>query len=138
MSTRVEFIQIQYTGWPDFGAPSDTTPIIRLVEDVRQTITSPKKGETSNILVHCSAGVGRTGTFIALYQMMEEMDDLIPKYQENGASCNMSMDIFNTVLNLRSKRVYMVSLFPNFGSFSRIIKKDNRFNLDISKMIFYF
>ena len=120
MSSKVEFIQIQYTGWPDFGAPSDTTPIIRLVEDVRQMITSPKKGETSNILVHCSAGVGRTGTFIALYQMMEEMDDLIPKYQENGASCNMSMDIFNTVLNLRSKRVYMVSLFQNFGSFSRI------------------
>ena len=48
-------------------------------------------------LVHCSAGVGRTGTMLALNKIMEDID--------RGSE---DIDIFNTVLNLRSERVLMV------------------------------
>ena len=48
-------------------------------------------------LVHCSAGVGRTGTMLALNKIMEDID--------RGSK---DIDIFNTVLNLRSERVFMV------------------------------
>ena len=48
-------------------------------------------------LVHCSAGVGRTGTMLALNKIMEDID--------RGAK---DIDIFNTVLSLRSERVFMV------------------------------
>ena len=64
----------------------------------------------TNILVHCSAGVGRTGTLITLYKMMEEIEDLLPKVEKEGDSSNLSIDIFNTVFNFRSKRMYMVSI----------------------------
>ena len=48
-------------------------------------------------LVHCSAGVGRTGTMLALNKIMEDID--------GGAE---DIDIFDTVLRLRSERVFMV------------------------------
>jgi protein tyrosine phosphatase len=105
----MEFIHIQYTGWPDFGAPTETAPIISLIKDVRKMIEATKKSEMINILVHCSAGVGRTGTLITLYKMMEEIEELLPKAEEEGDSSNLSIDIFNTVFNFRSKRMYMVS-----------------------------
>ena len=76
-------------------------------------ITLSKKSNKINILVHCSAGVGRTGTLIALYQMMEELDHLVPRSEQEGGNSDLSIDIFNTVFNLRSKRTYMVCLIKH-------------------------
>ena len=106
----MEFTHIQYTGWPDFGAPSDTAPIITLIKDVRQLIKQSQKSEMINILVHCSAGVGRTGTLITLYRMMEELEQLVPKVEGEKSTSNLTLDIFNTVFHFRSKRMYMVSV----------------------------
>ena len=107
------FIHLHYLGWPDFGAPSETKPIINLVKDVRKLInTSIKmksKKEKINVLVHCSAGVGRTGTFIALYKLMEQLDDLVPEYKKGGIYQKLTIDIFNTAFKLRTKRVFMVN-----------------------------
>ena len=107
----IEFIQIQYIGWPDFEAPSDPQPIISLVKEIRKMIATSKKSEKINILVHCSAGVGRTGTLITLYKMMEEIDHLLDYGGETGDLSNISIDIFNSVFELRSKRMNMVSIF---------------------------
>ena len=71
----------------------------------------PKKQPKINILVHGSAGVGRTGTFIALYKIMEQLDYLVPKYDfAKEVNKDKTIDILNTVFKLRSKRVFMVSL----------------------------
>ena len=51
------------------------------------------------MIVHCSAGVGRTGTFIALYKLMEKID--------NGL-INETIDIYNEVMQLRQDRCFMV------------------------------
>ena len=107
----IEFIQIQYIGWPDFEAPTDPEPIISLVKEMRQMIAMSKKSEKINILVHCSAGVGRTGTLITLYKMMEEIDFLLDNGEKIGDLSNISIDIFNSVFELRSKRMNMVSKF---------------------------
>ena len=103
-----KFTQIHYTGWPDFGAPTNTAPITNMVKDVRKMVTMLQKTTQINILVHCSAGVGRTGTLIVLYQMMEDLDKLVPRYEQGCGNSDLSVDVFNTVLNYRSKRVHMV------------------------------
>jgi len=65
-------------------------------------------------LVHCSAGVGRTGTLITLYKMMETLDSQLHNEDENGDIPDISIDIFNTVIEFRSKRTLMVQSPPQY------------------------
>ncbi|KAL9967588.1 hypothetical protein ACROYT_G025850 [Oculina patagonica] len=54
--------QFHFTAWPDHGVPSHPTPLLSLV---RHTFSANRES-IGPMLVHCSAGVGRTGTFITL------------------------------------------------------------------------
>ena len=65
-------IQFHYTGWPDFDAPTNTESFVGLVKEFRKKIAQLRKSQCT-VLVHCSAGVGRTGTFIALYRLMKQL-----------------------------------------------------------------
>jgi hypothetical protein len=51
----------QYTEWPDYGRPEKVEPLIELLEEVHSVHPT-----TAPIVVHCSAGVGRTGTLCAI------------------------------------------------------------------------
>uniref|UniRef100_A0A8D0L4V4 Tyrosine-protein phosphatase non-receptor type 20 n=1 Tax=Sphenodon punctatus TaxID=8508 RepID=A0A8D0L4V4_SPHPU len=82
--------QFHYLLWPDHGVPRDPARLLRLVETVNERASS------SPVIVHCSAGVGRTGTFIAL--------DLLLKM----ARAEGSVDVFRCVQRLREQRVSMV------------------------------
>ena len=113
--------QYHYIGWPDFGAPTEVESIIVLAKAVRKLVAENKTN--SKIVVHCSAGVGRTGTFIALYHYMKILDEMVPEYkrvQQLGDPTSvdvseMTIDIFNHVFDLRKQRCEMVSKKqPNF------------------------
>jgi len=66
-----EITQLQYSSWPDFGAPAHPAHLLGLIEQcdavVRQvnggSASSPDPPNSRPVLVHCSAGCGRTGTF---------------------------------------------------------------------------
>ncbi|CAH1242883.1 PTPRA [Branchiostoma lanceolatum] len=60
--------QFHFTSWPDFGVPQSPLGMMKFIRRVK-TSNPPGRGP---IVVHCSAGVGRTGTFIAI-EAMEEM-----------------------------------------------------------------
>jgi len=80
--------------WPDHGVPETTQSLIQFVRTVRDYISrSPGAGPT---VVHCSAGVGRTGTFIALDRILQQLDS------------KDSVDIYGAVNDLRLHRVHMV------------------------------
>jgi len=94
-------VQIQFTNWRDRSAPSDPHDLLQLVQLSRVMYNqfSPKDTtESSPLLVHCSAGVGRTGTFICVDQMMRAVDN----------RQTVDLDIFNTIYQLRRDRMYMV------------------------------
>ncbi|KAL2186239.1 phosphatases II [Thermothelomyces heterothallicus CBS 203.75] len=61
-----------YKNWPDFGVPSldDLDSFFTLMRLSREKNASPRNPR----VVHCSAGVGRSGTFIALEYLMRELE----------------------------------------------------------------
>lgn len=58
----VEIRQIEYLGWQDHGVPESPEEVLRLLE----YLNSLPGADTEPIVTHCSAGVGRTGTFISI------------------------------------------------------------------------
>eukprot|EP00039_Didymoeca_costata_P008757 m.115937 g.115937 ORF g.115937 m.115937 type:complete len:1251 (+) comp14219_c0_seq5:78-3830(+) len=82
--------QYHFTGWPDFGIPKSSNGVL----DVLQRVSAVEKN--GPILVHCSAGIGRTGTFITIDINLQMLRD------------EQCVDIFGTVLNLRKQRMGMV------------------------------
>ncbi|XP_037567336.1 tyrosine-protein phosphatase non-receptor type 11-like isoform X2 [Dermacentor silvarum] len=86
-----------FTAWPDHGVPSDPGCVLNFLHDVNQRQESmPDAGP---IVVHCSAGIGRTGTFIVIDMIV----DLIKK---QGLSCEI--DIQRTIQMVRMQRSGMV------------------------------
>uniref|UniRef100_A0A3Q3M2J0 protein-tyrosine-phosphatase n=1 Tax=Mastacembelus armatus TaxID=205130 RepID=A0A3Q3M2J0_9TELE len=83
-----------FTGWPDHGVPNSTKVLIEFRGLVRWHIE--REGAGAPTVVHCSAGVGRTGTIIAL-------DVLLQQLEKKGA-----VDILDFVHRMRLNRPYMV------------------------------
>ncbi|GIY08823.1 hypothetical protein CDAR_199232 [Caerostris darwini] len=85
--------QMHFTHWPDFGCPESPDDLMNFIRAVRDHLPRFKPGP---ILVHCSAGVGRTGTFIAVDRLSQQLHS------------SDSIDIFGTVMELRHHRINMV------------------------------
>ncbi|TNM86931.1 hypothetical protein fugu_007161 [Takifugu bimaculatus] len=61
--------QYYYPSWPDRGVPKQPSSLCTYTEHVRQDLeASPRLGPA---VVHCSAGVGRSGTFVTLLWLMQ-------------------------------------------------------------------
>ncbi|XP_030852922.1 receptor-type tyrosine-protein phosphatase eta [Strongylocentrotus purpuratus] len=89
-----EVIQLQFTSWPDHGVPEQTKPMLDFVKNVRERIRN--KCVIKPVIVHCSAGVGRTGTYIALDRLTQHMED------------NDFVDVCGVVCEMRMHRNYLV------------------------------
>lgn len=57
-----------FKAWPDHGVPHDPGAVLGFLQDVtlRQSTSVDEGHEQGPIVVHCSAGIGRTGTFIVV------------------------------------------------------------------------
>ena len=84
--------QFHFTAWPDHGVPEYPSPLLGFVRKVMNS--NPQNA--GPMVVHCSAGVGRTGTFITLHCQLQ-------KIQTEGA-----LDIFGFVRGMRRNRCFMV------------------------------
>lgn len=96
-------IQFQYTEWPDHGIPSSRELFLKLVQTAEDL-----NSKESPLLVHCSAGIGRTGTFCTVHSNWIKMKNEIQQKK------NPSFDIFQTVLNFRKQRAGMVQTPEQF------------------------
>uniref|UniRef100_A0A8C2GDU9 Protein tyrosine phosphatase receptor type O n=1 Tax=Cyprinus carpio TaxID=7962 RepID=A0A8C2GDU9_CYPCA len=89
-----DVLHFNYTSWPDHGVPTVNAieSILHFVQIVRQQVNRTK----GPIVVHCSAGVGRTGTFIALDRLMQHIQE------------HEYVDVLGLVSDMRSHRLSMV------------------------------
>jgi len=104
-------VHLQYTKWPDHGVPSDAKAIrsmINLVEEERASDPLPSRP----IVVHCSAGLGRTGTFCAIHQIIMQMRRAVrtPGFDLSSYSVNL----YQTVLQMRECRSGMVQQLAQY------------------------
>ncbi|KAF0312425.1 Tyrosine-protein phosphatase 69D [Amphibalanus amphitrite] len=89
---------LHYLVWKDFMAPEYPTGILRFIKRINEMYSL----EMGPILVHCSAGVGRTGTLVAI-------DSLLQQMEEEG-----EVTIFNTICDLRHQRNYLVQSLKQY------------------------
>eukprot|EP00731_Ephydatia_muelleri_P025777 Em0017g860a len=89
----LQVTHFHYTAWPDHGVPQFATSLLSFVRRVQK---AHDKGKGIPLLVHCSAGVGRTGTFIALDTLLDRMRS------------ETSISVFEVVKDMRRRRVLMV------------------------------
>jgi protein-tyrosine phosphatase len=105
-----------FAGWPDFLVPEgeDRTALLRLIDlssKLNAHAGSPR-------IVHCSAGVGRSGTFISLDWLISEL--------HTGALDNVPEDIdpiVDVVDKLRQQRMMMVQGEQQFGFLYEVLKE---------------
>ncbi|XP_065105722.2 receptor-type tyrosine-protein phosphatase delta isoform X20 [Paramisgurnus dabryanus] len=91
-SEKREVRQFQFTAWPDHGVPEHPTLFLAFLRRVK-SCNPPDAGP---MVVHCSAGVGRTGCFIVIDAMLERI-----KHEK-------TVDIYGHVTLMRAQRNYMV------------------------------
>ncbi|XP_056100518.1 receptor-type tyrosine-protein phosphatase mu-like isoform X6 [Rhinichthys klamathensis goyatoka] len=87
-----EIRQFHFTGWPDHGVPYHSTGLLGFIRRVK----AKSPASAGPMVVHCSAGAGRTGCFIVI-------DIMLDMAEREGV-----VDIYNCVRELRSRRVNMV------------------------------
>uniref|UniRef100_A0A3B3WGQ5 protein-tyrosine-phosphatase n=1 Tax=Poecilia mexicana TaxID=48701 RepID=A0A3B3WGQ5_9TELE len=87
----------QYLSWPDHGVPNEPGGVLWFLEEVNCTQSTIK--DPGPIVVHCSAGIGRTGTIIVI-------DILIDIINRQGLDCDI--DIPKTIQMVRQQRSGMV------------------------------
>ncbi|XP_033636369.1 receptor-type tyrosine-protein phosphatase alpha-like [Asterias rubens] len=87
-------MQFHFLGWPDFGVPKYPHSLLCFLKRIRHM--SGNRTDPGNTVIHCSAGVGRTGTYI----LIDSMLDMMKKEKK--------VDIYNVIYELRSQRNLLV------------------------------
>ncbi|CEP11418.1 hypothetical protein [Parasitella parasitica] len=108
------FIQhLQYKGWQDYGVPDNPIGTLELVTLAQEW--QSKLGHSTDIgpmIVHCSAGCGRTGAFCTIETLMTRLSDTNYLTKEEQAG---KLDlVFQTVSKLREQRVSMVQTLRQY------------------------
>ncbi|XP_035379101.1 receptor-type tyrosine-protein phosphatase C isoform X6 [Electrophorus electricus] len=113
---------IQFMSWPDHGVPGDPGLLLKL----RRRVNSFKNIFSGPIVVHCSAGVGRTGTYIGIDAMIESLE------------AEGRMDIYGYVAKLRRQRCLMVQVESQYVLIHTALIEYNQFGeTEISLMDFH-
>lgn len=106
-----EVTHIQFTSWPDHGVPEDPHLLLKL----RRRVNAFSNFFSGPIVVHCSAGVGRTGTYIGIDAMLEGLE------AENKA------DVYGYVVKLRRQRCLMVQVEAQYILIHQALVEYNQF-----------
>ncbi|XP_066940417.1 tyrosine-protein phosphatase 69D [Macrobrachium rosenbergii] len=116
-SQSLEVQQYHYLLWKDFIAPEHPTGVLSFLRRINEAYSNDK----GPLLIHCSAGVGRTGTLVAL-------DSLVMELEEEGHA-----SIFNLICDLRHQRNFLVQSLKQYVFLHRALMEYSQFgNTELS------
>ena len=102
--------QFHYSAWPDHGIPTQVKPLLEMVRLIRDCQAS----ETLPVLIHCSAGCGRTGTICAI--------DFIWGLLRTG-KLSSEFSLYDLVRDMRKQRTAMVQTVEQYVLVHRAVKE---------------
>lgn len=110
-----------YRRWPDYGVPKveDTDSFFELMRLSRELNAKPDNPR----IIHCSAGVGRTGTFIALESLLREIDEGAMDQMDPGRDDREGDPVFRTVDSLREQRRTMVQADSQYAFIYKVLRR---------------
>ncbi|XP_041838912.1 tyrosine-protein phosphatase non-receptor type 9 isoform X2 [Melanotaenia boesemani] len=100
-----------YVSWPDFGVPKSASAMLDFREHVVQTREAAVQNLGSSwrgppwgppVVVHCSAGIGRTGTFCTLDICLSQLEDV------------GTVDVHQTVRRMRTQRAFSIQTWDQY------------------------
>ncbi|KAL7664451.1 Protein-tyrosine-phosphatase [[Candida] zeylanoides] len=102
--------QLEYRDWPDFGVPASFASMLKFIDFKNKLIKDHNLN--SRLVVHCSAGCGRTGCFITLDMIM----DCFKRHPQQGKLNPWDDDdlVYKTVQFQRKQRISMVQNLDQF------------------------
>ncbi|ESO89817.1 hypothetical protein LOTGIDRAFT_218669 [Lottia gigantea] len=92
-----EILHFHYTTWPDFGVPSSPTAFLNFLMSVRET--GCLETDYGPAFIHCSAGIGRSGTFCLVDSCLVQIE------RERNMKC---VDIRSMLIGMRSYRMGLI------------------------------
>uniref|UniRef100_A0A673CBD4 Tyrosine-protein phosphatase non-receptor type 9 n=1 Tax=Sphaeramia orbicularis TaxID=375764 RepID=A0A673CBD4_9TELE len=108
---RREVFHYLYVSWPDFGVPKSASAMLDFREHVLQRREAAVKSLGSSwtgppggppVVVHCSAGIGRTGTFCTLDICLSRLEDI------------GTVDVRQTVRRMRTQRAFSIQTWDQY------------------------
>jgi len=113
-------LQFQYVGWPDHGVPEDEDDFIKFTEKVDEYNKNGKP-----LLVHCSAGIGRSGTFCAIHSYVRYLKQYYAA--KNDPNINLiplpDINVPQRLIELRRDRPKMIQTKEQYEFVYRAIYK---------------
>ena len=98
-------VQVHYSGWPDHGVPTaESLNCFQTMLEIFTFMLLTSKPEEKAI-VHCSAGIGRTGTTIGLAHILSNLWS-----QKNQGVADPKLSIFSVIRRLREQRFHLVQM----------------------------
>ncbi|XP_065938256.1 receptor-type tyrosine-protein phosphatase alpha-like isoform X2 [Magallana gigas] len=115
-----QITHLQYTSWPDHGTPNP----LELLSFYHYVSRALEQHPGQKLVVHCSAGIGRTGTFIALDALHRQG---VKKGKINIVEYvhTMREDRMNMIQNLNQYKFLYHSLYESFRAGCHVLRKEN-------------
>ncbi|GFV26648.1 tyrosine-protein phosphatase 69D [Trichonephila clavipes] len=106
-----EVLHFHFLMWSDFLSPGQPSWLLRFIKRVNEHYT----GDRGPLLVHCSEGVGRTGTYVAIDSLIEQLD------------AEGIVDIFSFVTHLRYHRNHLIRTLEEYMFVYRALMEHAQF-----------